>query len=230
MSSRNSRLDPRIIKAIFWDNDGVLVNTERLYFRATKQALAKVGVDLTQELFAELFLNQSRGAWHLAEEKGVSKYDIESLRAERNEIYGSMLRVEPFGIPGVETTLSQLKGHLTMGIVTSSWREHFELIHRSTNFIPYVDFVLTREDYTHSKPDPEPYLRALECVDVEKQDCLVIEDSERGLRSAKGAGLTCWVIPNELTKTADFSQADKVLSDITEIPTHLLGRNRPGHD
>jgi len=221
---------PRIIKAIFWDNDGTLVDTERLYFQATKQVLAKAGVELTRDLFVEFFLNQSRGAWHFSEEKGVSQSEIESLRSERNELYGRMLVAEPLAIPGVGKTLAQLKGHFTMGIVTSSRRDHFELIHRATNFTPYFDFILTREDYTNSKPNPDPYLRVLECVDVEKRECLVIEDSERGLKAANGAGLTCWVIPNELTETGNFSCADRILGDITEVPIHLLTRNSPRLD
>ncbi len=218
---------PRIVKAIFWDNDGTLVNTERLYFQATKEVLAKAGVELTRDLFVEFFLNQSRGAWHLAEEKGVSQSEIESLRSERNELYGRMLVAEPLAIPGVEETLARLKGHFIMGIVTSSRRDHFELIHRGTHLTPYFDFILTREDYTNSKPNPDPYLRALECVDVEKRECLVIEDSERGLKAANGAGLKCWVIPNDLTETGNFSCADRILGDITEVPMHLLTRNSP---
>src|SRR6202035_4781810 len=77
----------RMIKAIFWDNDGVLVETEHLYFEATQQVLRSVGIDLTEEQYIELFLVQGRGAWHLAEERGIAPSDIERLRHERNEVY-----------------------------------------------------------------------------------------------------------------------------------------------
>jgi hypothetical protein len=62
----------RMIKAIFWDNDGVLVDTERLYFHATQHVLATVGILLTKEQYIALFLVQGKGAWHLAAEKGIS--------------------------------------------------------------------------------------------------------------------------------------------------------------
>jgi len=80
-----------MIKAIFWDNDGVLVDTERLYFLATQQTLATVGVPLTKEQYIELFLVQGKGAWHLAAEKGVSPSAIEQLRHERNTLYSTLL-------------------------------------------------------------------------------------------------------------------------------------------
>ncbi|NIQ40355.1 MAG: HAD-IA family hydrolase [Proteobacteria bacterium] len=216
-----------IVKAIFWDNDGVLVNTERLYYRATKEILARVGVELTPEVFVEFFLTQSSGAWHLAKKRGISQDEVDALRAERNEIYGRLLREEPIQIPGVERTIARLRDHFIMGVVTSSRRDHFEIIHQSTNLVPYFDFVLTREDYLESKPRPDPYLRALDCVDVQKHECLVVEDSERGLAAAKSAELTCWVVPNELTKSCNFRGADSVLSDITDVSARLLGED-PG--
>ncbi len=211
-----------MIKAILWDNDGVLVDTERLYFRATRQILAQVGVDLTQELYVELFLNQAKGAWHLAAERGVTRTEIERLRDERNELYSEFLREEQTVIDGAEETLAKLHGKFVMGIVTSSRRDHFEIIHQSTNLLQYFDFVLTGDAYTKFKPDPEPYLMAVEKTGLGKHECLVVEDSRRGLAAAKSAGIECWVIHSELTARVDFSGADKVLNDITEVALELL--------
>jgi HAD superfamily hydrolase (TIGR01509 family) len=104
-----------------------------------------------------------------------------------------------------------------MGIVTSSRKEHFELIHQSSDLLKYFNFVLTGDDYTTFKPNPDPYLLAVKKSGFQKEECIAIEDSERGLRSAKSAGIGCIVIPTELTKTGNFSQADKILGNIKEI-------------
>jgi hypothetical protein len=122
-----------MIEAILWDNDGVLVDTERLYFRATKQVLASVGVDLTKEDYIELILVQGRGAWHLAEEKDVPPAAIERLRDERNALYSRYLHEERVLIAGVEETLRALYGKYRMGIFTSSWKDPFDLLHKFTN-------------------------------------------------------------------------------------------------
>src|SRR5215470_3566057 len=118
-----------MIKAIFWDNDGVLVDTERLYFLATQQVLATVDIALTEQQYIELFLVQGKGAWHLAADRGVSPSDIAQLRQTRNSLYSTFLRREPLINNGVREVLDALHTRYLMAVVTSSEREHFELIH-----------------------------------------------------------------------------------------------------
>jgi HAD superfamily hydrolase (TIGR01509 family) len=210
------------IKAIFWDNDGVLVDTERLYFAATKQVLAEVGVDLTKEMYTDLLLVRGKGAWHLAVEKGLSKIEADKLRDKRNEIYSRLLSQDHLVIDGAEEVLKNLHGKFIMGMVTSSRRDHFDIIHRSSGLLSYFDFVLTGEDYSRHKPDPEPYLAAVKKSGCKKQDCLAIEDSERGLTAAKAAGIQCYIIPTELTSGGNFSRADKILKSIKDVEAELL--------
>lgn len=211
-----------MFKAIFWDNDGVLVDTEKFYYLANSKLLSRYQVDLTEELFRDLYLTQSKGAWHLIPHVNSEPLDISSLKNERNAMYLAMLQTEDYSIPGVEQTLESLKNRYMMGVVTSSRREHFEMIHRRTNYLRFFNLILTREDYDKSKPDPEPYLKALELLAIDPVKVLVVEDSERGLIAAKRAGLTCWVIPNRLSAHGDFSKADKILSNIGEVARLLL--------
>jgi HAD superfamily hydrolase (TIGR01509 family) len=210
-----------MIKAIFWDNDGVLVDTERLYFLATQQVLATVGIPLTKEQYIELFLVQGKGAWHLAAEKGVSPRAIEQLRNERNTLYSTLLCQEPLILDGVQGVLDALHEAYVMGIVTSSQQDHFALIHQTTGLLTYVHFVLTASDYTHSKPHPEPYLLAVERSGFREEECLVIEDSERGLTAATEAGLRCIVVPSEFTRGSNFAGAYKELESLTELLAEL---------
>lgn len=206
-----------MIKAIFWDNDGVLVDTESLYFSATQQVLATVGVTLSKDQFIELFLVQGKGAWHLAIENGTSPNRVADLRSQRDALYAKMLSHDCNIIDGTRDVLESLHGDFLMGVVTSSRKEHFDLIHRSSGLLKYFSFVLTGDDCTKFKPDPEPYLLAVKKSGFAKEECVAIEDSERGLKSAKSAGIDCIVIPTELTKTGDFSQADKILGNIKEV-------------
>lgn len=204
-------------KAIFWDNDGVLVDTERLYFQATQQVLATIGITLTKAQFIDLFLVQGTGAWHLTAEKGFSLAEIEQLRSERNTLYATFLARDITVNDGVRDVLDALAGRYFMGIVTSSRREHFELIHQQTGLLPYFQFVLASGDYPRSKPHPDPYLAAVERSGYPKTACLVIEDSERGLAAAKEAGLRCIVVPNAFTRKSNFTGADMVLDRLTDL-------------
>ncbi len=210
------------IKAIFWDNDGILVDTERLYFAATKKIMASAGINLTKEMYIEHFLIKGKGTWHLAEKKGLSTEDINELRDKRNKLYGQMLEKESRIIDDAKEVLEKLYGKYLMGIVTSSRRDHFDLIHKSLGILKYFDFILTGENFKNLKPDAEPYLLAVEKSGFYKDECLAVEDSERGLISAKAAGINCFIIPTELTRNGDFSNADKVLKKISELPGVLL--------
>jgi HAD superfamily hydrolase (TIGR01509 family) len=208
-------------KAIFWDNDGVLVETEHLYFQATQQVLASVGIPLTQEQYLELFLVQGRGAWHLAEEHGIGPGDIDHLRNERNALYGDLLAQATRLTPDIVRVLDALHGKYVMGVVTSSRKDHFDLIHRTTGLLKYFDFVLTASDFSRVKPDPEPYLRAVDRSGVGPAACVAIEDSERGLESAMRAGISCIVVPTALTQGGNFAGAQRILGSIGEILTVL---------
>src|SRR3954470_20916762 len=210
-----------MIRAIFWDNDGVLVDTERLYFQATQETLESVGVSLNHEHYVEFFLRQGRGAWHLLEERGVSAADIERLRHRRNDLYSELLQREACAIDGVAGTLEILHGKYVMGIVTSSRRDHFDIIHARCNLLQYFDFVLTASDFERVKPHPHPYLRAIERSGAKPEECIAIEDSERGLLAATHAGISCIVIPTPLTAGGNFAAAARVVDRVEDVPAAL---------
>lgn len=199
---------------IFWDNDGVLVDTEGLYYQASREALARVGFELTAGQFATISLASGRSVFELATDDPVL---MEELRQWRNVRYSELLHGRELVLPGVHETLACLSPRLGMAVVTSSRRDHFEIIHARSGLLHHFDFILCREDYHAAKPDPEAYTLALRRSGREARQCLVIEDSTRGLDAAKAAGLTCWVIPSPQTRGLDFSAADRVLDRIGEL-------------
>ena len=207
-----------MLRAILWDNDGVLVDTEGLYFQSCRQALERVGIALGEERFIDLFLKGSQGLSRIADQHGLDPDALDQVRTWRNARYTELLRQGVPVIDGVRTVLQQLHGTVRMGIVTSSRRAHFKTIHAGTGLLPYIDFVLTREDYKDSKPDPEPYLTAMRQNGLSAAECVVVEDSDRGLRAALAAGLRCIVIPQGLTRGLDFTGALRVLDDIGQLP------------
>ncbi len=208
-----------MIKAIFWDNDGVLVDTEGLFFRANQETLAGAGITLKWEQFEEISLARGESVLQLAANPETDAFY--ELRRERDALYADLLTREPLVIDGVRDVLNALRGKYVMGIVTSSGHEHFEIIHRQSQLLPYFQFVLTMKDCLHTKPHPEPYLKALELAGLSPQECLVIEDSPRGLASAMSAGIRCIVIPNKFTRVNDFAGAYKILNSVKELPSAL---------
>ena len=108
-----------------------------------------------------------------------------------------------------------------MGIVATSRRVDFEIIHKNLGIVDFMDFVLCEEDYNFAKPHPEPYLKGLELFKANKQEAIVVEDSTRGLSSAYKAGIECVIVKNEFTLTQDFSKASYFIETLKELKTIL---------
>jgi beta-phosphoglucomutase-like phosphatase (HAD superfamily) len=115
-----------------------------------------------------------------------------------------------------------------MAIVTTCKDADFAYIHdhspNNLNIVPHMDLVLTRSSYTNSKPNPEPYLTALERFSITPDQALVIEDSERGLRSAVAAGIDCAVVEYAFTASQDFSKATYRIKNLSDLVILLRGR------
>ena len=92
------------IQALFWDNDGVLVDTEPLYFQATSESLREVGIDFTEALYRRLSLTEGRSSFDLAAEQGFSPETIMAMTARRNRRYTALLRKKVPIMDGVVET------------------------------------------------------------------------------------------------------------------------------
>lgn len=207
-------------KFLLFDNDGVLVETEKLYYEANKKSLREIDVELEFDVYMEIM---ARGgtAWEVAYKQGHSKSIIDEQRRRRDNYYQEFITSEHIEIDGVVDVLKELSKEYKMGIVTTSKREDFELIHSKIDIVEYMDFVLCVEDYPRAKPYPDPYLAGMQKFNAIQKDCLVIEDSQRGLSSAVNAGIECAVVHNEFTATHDFSSASYKIKKLQELPSLL---------
>ena len=209
-----------------------MVNTEPLYFQAIQEQLATLGIELTE---AEYTKNMAYGAdpWMLARQAGCDEYAVDRIRNARDERYQQLLGSKPIQITHAAATVAELAEQYQLAIVTTSRDEDFDLIHglgngpkhsSPLNMVQHMDFVLKRSDYKNSKPDPEPYLLALQRFDIPASNALVIEDSERGLRAAVAAGIDCAAIYHPFTASQDFSNATYRFADLQALKKFLLPR------
>jgi HAD superfamily hydrolase (TIGR01509 family) len=207
---------------LLFDHDGVLVDTEFWYYKATQDELRAMDITMTLEDYMDhMVTGQSAYA------SALSAPEREAFRERRNRRYENFLLTQDIQIPGVENTLAALHGKYPMAIVTTSRREHFDLIHEHRHIVPYFDFVLALGDYKRAKPAPDPYQAALDRFGITAAEALVIEDSARGLGSAVAAGIRCITVYNEFTAAQDFSAAAEQIESLTQLP-ELLGGRMPG--
>lgn len=211
-----------MLKGILWDNDGVLVNTEGLFYEANRALFQEHEIELTPQHFFDWFLQENCGAWHLLHARGYTQQDTDALRLLRNERYSRLLaQAQDLAITGVQEMVAALAQRLPMGIVTSANAGHFQLIHARLDFLPHFRFVLTEESYSDSKPSPESYLLGLEKLGIAASDCLVIEDSPRGVQAAKAAGIQCMVLRNPMMMDFPFDDAYRVMDTVEQLRSEI---------
>jgi HAD superfamily hydrolase (TIGR01509 family) len=208
-------------KYVLFDHDGVLVDTEYWYYKAGERALAEIGFVLDKDQYLR-DMTQSMGTWAQARAAGIDEETISNLREVRNRYYQKYLRTEAIEIEGVVEALAELSKYVRMAIVTTAKRADFQLIHENRQIVQFMEFILVREDYRYPKPHPEPYLTALNRFGASKNETLVVEDSNRGLRSAVEAGIECVIVHNEFTKSHDFSQASYRINKLMELKDIIL--------
>ncbi len=211
-------------KFLLFDNDGVLVETEKWYYKANKIALQEIDVTLTFDVYMEIM---ARGgtAWEVALKQGHTQKTIDAQRKTRDIYYREFIQNEHIEIDGVLDVLEKLSKEYRFGIITTSRRVDFDLIHNQREIVKYMDFTLCVEEYARSKPHPDPYLAGMKKFNATKDQCLVIEDSQRGLTSAVNANIECVIVANAFTATHDFTKASYKIDAIEELPMLLSNLN-----
>jgi HAD superfamily hydrolase (TIGR01509 family) len=208
-------------KAIIFDLDGVLIDSERLQYKAYSTVLASFGVHVTEAEYAAHWITAGHGA-----EYAVTTYelpvDAAELRRLKNPVYHEMLRQDPVLMPGADAALARLGAHCALALATNSNRQDVGFVLDYFDLRRSFAVVVTREDYDLAKPNPDAYLRAAARLGVAPPSCVVVEDSYRGILAAHRAGAVALAIPNTFTLGSDFSLAATVLHSLDELTLDLV--------
>jgi HAD superfamily hydrolase (TIGR01509 family) len=208
-------------KVVLWDNDGVLVDTESLFFETTRLAFARLGLVLTREIWGERYLADGKSSREIAVAMGAEPGRAEVVLAERNREYRRVLQHAPAVRPRVRETLAELAGKVRMAIVTGCDRSQLKLAHAASGLLGYFERIVTSDECSNPKPHPELYLTALRALHVDAGDCIAVEDSPRGVAAARAAGIACLAVPTELTAGLRFEGAVEVVGDVSEVRRFL---------
>ncbi len=209
--------------AVLFDFDGVLVDTEWAIYQAWLRTFQAHGHDLPLEIYTHC-IGSDFATWspktHLEELTGLA-FDWHDLDARRQEeILGELTHEGT--MPGVIGLLEQLTaGGIRRAVVSSSSHHWVDGWLEKLSFSEHFETVVCRGDAERIKPAPDLYLEAARRLGLAPADCLVIEDSLNGVKSAKAAGMSVWVVPNRVTAGLDFSAADRIFPSLNELAAAL---------
>lgn len=199
------------IRGVALDMDGLLFDTERIYYQVGDVVLQRRGfrfcTDLQKQMMGRVGLSAigEMIAFHRLDDAPAE------LLAESNVVYAELLldHLEP--MPQMERFIDHLsRSGVPFGVATSSQRQFVEMILPTTTWHDQLAFVLTGDDVTHGKPHPEMYLRAAELLAIAPETMLVLEDSGHGAAASVAAGAITVAVPNEHSRDQSFPGVDLV--------------------
>ncbi len=204
------------VRAVVFDLDGLLIDTECVFTEAARRLLARRGLELEDAFMASIMGVPGRDALPRFRDRYRLADTLEALADEYKGDFFAVLRGGHAPLmPGALDLLDRLDARrLPKAIATSSSREYVDTVFGPHGLLDRFAFVLTCEDVTHGKPDPEIYRRAAERLGLPPAGVLVLEDSVNGLRSAKGAGCRCAVVPHAQTPRTELALADAVVPSL----------------
>jgi HAD superfamily hydrolase (TIGR01509 family) len=204
-------------RAVVFDMDGLMFNTEDVYYLVGTELMRRRGCQYTKELSDAIMGRPPQACfetmirWHSLEE------DWQAMARESEDIFVSLLDRWLAPMPGLTDLLDALEAAaLPKAICTSSTRRLLRACLSRFGLEPRFQFTLTAENITHGKPHPEIYLKAAERFGTRPEEMLVLEDSQTGTRSAAAAGAFVVAVPGEHSQGHDFTAASLVADGLTD--------------
>ena len=206
---------------VLFDLDGVIIDSEKLQYRAYQQVLEPLGVRITPDEYGREWIGNGRGAEYAVATYGLSLQPDE-LRGLRTEVYFDLLRREVALMPGVVAALQRLSPHFPLAVATNSNRRDTTFVLDHLSVREYFTAVVTREMYEAAKPAPDAFLAAAAHIGVPPLHCVVLEDAYKGVIAAAEAGCPCVAIPHDFTRANDFSRASIIVDDLDAVTVELI--------
>lgn len=217
---------PRPVKAVVFDMDGLLFDSERLHARAALAAAQEIGCPLEMDVFVKL-LGTTEARRILIEHYGAD-YPFDELRAAWGRRVKQLFEAELELKAGVLELLDELDRHdLPRAIATSSSHATVEGHLAAHGLLQRFHSIIAFGDYANSKPAPDPFLEAAERLRVDPSHCLALEDSHSGIRAAAAAGMMAVMVPDLIGPVPEIEQLCLVVASLHEVPA-LIWSSRPG--
>ncbi len=209
-----------MIKAVIFDVDGLLADTEPLHFMAWKEVVEKYDVKLTKYVFIKRLagIGGAETAIYFSRKYGL---DHRILLKEKARIY-TKLRKKVKPMAGAKAAVLKFRKIMPVSAASSSRTNDVSYVLKKIGVLKYLEHVTTADEVKRVKPFPDIYLLAAKKLRLEPKFCMVFEDTSVGVEAAKRAGMYCTAVPSGYTKLQDFSMADVILKSLKNISVEKI--------
>ena len=198
----------RVSRAVLWDMDGTLIDSEEFHWLAWRETMAAEGVAITREQFLSSFGQRNDSIIPQWLGDRCTPELVTRIGNAKEERYRQFIREKGISaLPGVEACVKTLhKGGWCQAIASAAPRANIELILSVLAFAPFFQAIVSAEDVRKGKPDPEVFLTAAARLGVPSERCIVLEDAAAGIQAAGVAGMrNIYVHPNPKALSADLT-------------------------
>lgn len=207
-------------KAVIFDMDGVVINSEPLGLRANTELFKQLGIDVPESVYSTFVGTAPTDNMRKLKQLYSIALEYPELIDFRSKIYFDLFdRAEDLQLmPGFLDFIAHLKANGIVTILaTSSFREKIKRVFEKFPLAECFDDVVSGEDFEFTKPDPAIFIEAVQRTGFDKSECIIIEDSTNGIRAAKAAGVYCVAYKTEHGVSQDMADADKIITDFSEL-------------
>jgi HAD superfamily hydrolase (TIGR01509 family) len=220
---------PAAMRAVIFDFDGVLVNSEPLHYQALRDALRPESIEIDEEEYLVTYLAyDDRQAIRVALERHGVAFDagrLDTVARRKAALFDAFMREVPL-FPGAAHLVRSLAAEVPLAIASGALRHEIEAILSGAGLREHFTAVIGADDVHRTKPHPEPYLAALgrlreRLPDLRPEECLAIEDSMPGILSARAAGMTVMGVAHSYP-SEKLTRAHRVVASLRGLDAPAL--------
>ncbi len=213
-----------MIKAVIFDMDGVLIDSQPIHYEADRLTLSKLGVTVAHKDLEKYTgtSNPNRFA-KFKEDFKIIQSISDITKIQEDIIFELISKQELTAISGIIELLEDLKiNNIKMAVASSSSYRFINTILDKLDITKYFTEIVSGEDMKNSKPSPDIFLKTAEKLNVANEECVVIEDSENGVLAAISAGMKCIGYINITSGNQNLSKATVIIDDFKKITTDFV--------
>ncbi|ERM92035.1 phosphatase [Caldanaerobacter subterraneus subsp. yonseiensis KB-1] len=214
-----------MIKAVIFDMDGVMIDSEPVHLRLERELFRELGVEITEEEHMTFVGSSSYYMWEKIKERFNLKESVEELvRRDRKRYLDHVLSTgEIIPVPGIQELVKKLfEREYKLAVASSSPIDVIELVVQKLNLKNFFDMLVSGDYVKRSKPYPDIFLYTAEKLRVKPEECVVIEDSYNGVHAAKSAGMKVIGLVNPNSGNQDLSEADFIVKNLGDEVVEII--------